>query len=667
MATPSPDQTAGRRATLANHTSGTTFAPKVRAAELNAHRSRKAAKEMEMEEEMPSAGPVSLGALKFTKPRNRGKGWKTLGLDELPEESVQGDGTSSESTQSTASSNSLLVSGAESHNSSVTRRTPVNGESTETKASNGLSSIPAPPFRPLLNSTHAHNVEKSIGSLSNSATNGKKTLPSMSNNEQLSQTASHTTNPPLISRGSSTFLHDYHLAQMKDGGVQSKATSEMFSSEPLPPTQSNGNRHQSLTAVEEARLRNLGVQPALRPATMNSQKSHDDPFIEQPATSQPSVNNRLARDQQSNCSNGGGFHLLSASEGAFSNESQSPLFSQTSQRRFPLPPLSKANGDREDSTQIMISNDQYQRDPKPYTSFAANKDLLLQNLHDVVTSSKLQGDLPTAMRTVLYDPAAPRAGKDDPNSHERLSFGVAQGESSDSHASAAGKESLKSSDPLPWTDRPVNIHDTISPLALPANLSILKKSASTPVLPPGLSPRKSDVRYALPPNPLVDRSLEDAKSLFSKDFAHLTSPKRDFEGASTMKIETVGDIGSVGEGDSHGQHSEGETLTSTNLPWAQTVQPISVLMEYAFQSLGKYADKSYSDYFGRYARPAEWCIDNSQGGNQSFFGDWGAWGAPPPRVGRDPRYRPTFHEGRYTVFEDVGRRGGRDPLSRRFH
>ena len=642
MVTPSPDQTYSRRATLANNASGTTFAPKVRAAELNAHRSQRAAKDTETDEDVPSAGPVSLGTLKFTKPRNRGKGSKTLGLDELPEEPMQSDGTSSESTQSTAPSNSQVVMGAESHNSIVTRRTLVDGESTEPKASDGLNLISAPSFRPLLDCTHAHKLGINIGSLSNSATNGEKTLPSMSNNEQLAQTASYITNPPLIS-------------------------SKMSSSDSFPPSQSNGNHHQSLTAVEEARLRNLGVQPALRSATMISQKSHDDPFVEQPAAGQPRVSNRLGRDQQSNHSSDGEVHLLPASEGVFSNESQSPLFSQSSQRRFPLPSLSKVNGDREGSTQIMISNDQYQRDPKPYTSFVANRELLLQNLHNVVTSSKLQGDLPGATRTVLYDPAAPRATKDGPKSHERLSVGMAQGERSEFHASAAGKESLKSSDPLPWTDRPVNIHDTISPLTLTADISVLKRSSSTPMLPPGLSPRNGDVRCALSQLRLVDRSLDDAKSLLTKDTAQLQSAKCDVEPASMMKIEAAEDIDSVGEGDSHGQRSEGETLASANLPWAQNVQPIGLLMEMAYHSLKKYADRSNNDYFGRYARPAEWCIDNSQGGDQSFFGDWGAWGAPPPRVGRDPRYRPTFHEGRYTIFEDVGRRGGRDALGRRFH
>ena len=59
----------------------------------------------------------------------------------------------------------------------------------------------------------------------------------------------------------------------------------------------------------------------------------------------------------------------------------------------------------------------------------------------------------------------------------------------------------------------------------------------------------------------------------------------------------------------------------------------------------------------RYSQPPAWCIDNSEAGRKSFFND--NWGDVPKRVGRDPRYQQTIHEGRSTYFEDpnpVGRR-----------
>lgn len=91
MAAPPSYQAPFSTASLANNTSGTTFAAKARAAELNAVRSRKAAQELEVEDEVPSTAPVALGALKFTRPRTRGKGWKSMPLDELPGEPARGE------------------------------------------------------------------------------------------------------------------------------------------------------------------------------------------------------------------------------------------------------------------------------------------------------------------------------------------------------------------------------------------------------------------------------------------------------------------------------------------------------------------------------------------------------------------------------------------------
>lgn len=78
-------------ASLANMTSGTTFAAKARAAELNAVRARRAIKDTNDQDDttMPTAmsGPV-----KLNKPRSRGRGgWKPLNLDEIPESTTEAD------------------------------------------------------------------------------------------------------------------------------------------------------------------------------------------------------------------------------------------------------------------------------------------------------------------------------------------------------------------------------------------------------------------------------------------------------------------------------------------------------------------------------------------------------------------------------------------------
>ena len=99
----------------------------------------------------------------------------------------------------------------------------------------------------------------------------------------------------------------------------------------------------------------------------------------------------------------------------------------------------------------------------------------------------------------------------------------------------------------------------------------------------------------------------------------------------------------------------------TNVPEYQEAGVVDTLIVPAITNLSTYLVST--DYFGCFGRVPEWCIDQTPNGNSSFFGE--DWGAPPPRVGRDPRYRPMLHEGRYTVFEDLGGRAGIGGFGRR--
>jgi hypothetical protein len=672
MAAPSSYQTSSLTASLATNTTGTTFAAKARAAELNAVRSRKAAKEKEVEteDEVPPAGSVALGAIKFTKTRHRGKAWKNMGLDELLEESVHGDSTNSDSAQTPIPSNSPLPQGPEPHNSRIPGCQLVPGESTEMQTSRHPSALSEVSVERTMDANRVTQLEKLIGGLNISGTNGDQASSPRSSHEQFSQPAVQTMNPQLASRGSPVLTHGPHTTRMGEGGVKPRAMSEIFPTEFHPPIPPNGNRRQSLTATEENKLRNLGVLPPLRSADMKPQRSHDDPFIEQPSTIRPGLYPQYGRDQQSDRARCLSLPLARDSTGASNDEFRPPLFSQSPASHFPLPLGGKGIDDREDSTRVVTRPNQYQRDPKPYTSFVGNKkDFLLQNLHNVVESSKTQGSMLAATRTVLYDPAAREAGNLALDSPAGSTVRVGERDGTNPPASAADRETLKSSDPLPWTDRPVNIHDTSSPLAPPAHLpTMVKSSSSTQMVPPGLNHRTVDVWNAPPPTTVVDRSLEDSKLWFWKENAPKHDPPEDLNRATPVKSEPLGDKGMALEDSGRGESSKGASSASGILPQAQaTARTVSCLMEAVYHNLAKYLDKSNNDHFGRYARVPEWCIDKSQGGDQSFFGDWGAWGPPPPRVGRDPRYRPTFHEGRYTVFEEIGRRGGRDGMVRRFH
>ncbi|GAB1734631.1 hypothetical protein NU195Hw_g1934t1 [Hortaea werneckii] len=68
---------------------------------------------------------------------------------------------------------------------------------------------------------------------------------------------------------------------------------------------------------------------------------------------------------------------------------------------------------------------------------------------------------------------------------------------------------------------------------------------------------------------------------------------------------------------------------------------IPVLENLSYYVEGPVAER---DYFSRWAEPPEWAIDHSPSGNKSFY-DKEAWGQPPVRIGRDPRYRPLPMEG----------------------
>ncbi len=88
-------------ASLANMASGTTFAAKARAAELNAVRARRAIKDANYENDI--AMPIAMsGPVKLNKPRSRGRGgWKPLNLDEIPESTTEADQLAHNQTSST--------------------------------------------------------------------------------------------------------------------------------------------------------------------------------------------------------------------------------------------------------------------------------------------------------------------------------------------------------------------------------------------------------------------------------------------------------------------------------------------------------------------------------------------------------------------------------------
>jgi len=81
---------------------------------------------------------------------------------------------------------------------------------------------------------------------------------------------------------------------------------------------------------------------------------------------------------------------------------------------------------------------------------------------------------------------------------------------------------------------------------------------------------------------------------------------------------------------------------TSSLPLTAVDDPMTRLLIPVLENLSAYVQgpvEKRRDYFCQWSQPPEWCIDRSPNGNNSFYDDE-AWGQPPARVGRDPRYRP---------------------------
>ena len=616
-------------ASLANMTSGTTFAAKARAAELNAVRSRRAAKELESDDDIPSATAMSLGALKFTKPRNRGRAWKALNLDDLPEgseddlEDLQQARGSRPDTPHYADNVTHVSNPA---TSGTLYPQPFSGNLSQVRADyDPRQWIPdMPPANPA-----------DRGNLSRRPSSQFTVLSS-----RPSSALSHTFGP--------------------DGALNSSTD---------PPAAPRGQFGTEPVGIS-GELKS--IKPDVKKAT-----DTDDPFTEVPQKLRQSLFDLNPYGQQSSHGSSSGFTLRPqqpATSGTMNHDfrfppSYQPQLPAYAQQYFGGPQQLMENHPSANPRNHHIpSVGSHQRDPMPYTGFVASskKELLLQTFNDAVESSKAEGSLPTSTRTVLYDPVT----REHP-SQTQPSAGPRQ--KSQTYPTVAGssvapsecdKEFLKASDPLPWKDRPVDVYNLSSPVDADSNFVRPGGWPTSQLLPPGLHPPENAYIWSLVPKPKPSgRSFEDAETWFRLDARGTKRIEAHLEGAAVSQHSTR-----VSERQASESSKLPSTLTLTVVPdQERDAENVHHLMGPVLAQLRNYTDRSAKpevDYFGRFGTVPEWCIDKGPGGNTSFFGDWGV---PPSRVGRDPRYRPTFHEGRYTVFEPMTRRGVREGMLGGFH
>ena len=280
---------------------------------------------------------------------------------------------------------------------------------------------------------------------------------------------------------------------------------------------------------------------------------------------------------------------------------------------------------------------------------------------------------PETDRTVLNDPYARQA---DNNSSSHPS----------NPKSDLDAESLNLSDPLPWKDRPVDIYN-------PTRYND-EGHHVLPAFPPGLATGNEYI-YSLAQQPKpTERSMDALERWWNTDARaeHLSQAQLDhYDQVQQQSIITPNRRSMTSSFDSLSSPSITRTGSGmAPIGYERSAQaPIGSERAAARQTTGAYTEmdneglgdlfkqvivnlhgykadveNKKEEYFAKHFKGEipEWCIDRSSTGNDSFFGDWGS---PPSRVGRDPRYRPTFHEGRYTVFEPMDNRGGREPVSRR--
>ena len=616
-------------ASLANMTSGTTFAAKARAAELNAVRSRRAAKELETEDDVPSVTAMSLGALKFTKPRNRGRAWKALNLDDLPE-------------------------GSEDDLEDLQR---VHGSQRD---------MP----RYVNDDTYTGNL----------ATSG--TLYPQSSSGDLAQLRADYDTRQWVPKMPPASVADHRMLSRRSSSqytILSSRPSSALSHRFNQDETSGSITDQTVPMDGQLGIEPLGITGESKSTKMNVRNAADtdDPFTELPHKLRQSLFDLNPYGQSPSQGLGPSttaHSQLSAASGSMNHEfrfspayhSQQPAFAQ--QYLGGPQQLIEGYQGANSKGQHIESVSVHQRDPMPYTGFAASskKEQLLQTFNDAVESSKAEGSLPTSTRTVLYDPVT--------RDHQSQSYPSAGARPKDqTYPPATGpfavpsdcdKDLLEASDPLPWKDRPVDVYNLSSPVDTDSNFARPGGWPTSQLLPPGLHPPENAYIWSLVPKPKASgRSFEDAEKWFRADARETQAIEAYLNGAATSQRATR-----VPERQAMESSQWSRTTTSAFVPeHGRDTGSLRHLMGPALANLQSYTERAAKpdvDYFGRFSAVPEWCIDRGPGGNVSFFGDWGV---PPSRVGRDPRYRPTFHEGRYTVFEPMTRRGVRDGMVGGYH
>ena len=309
------------------------------------------------------------------------------------------------------------------------------------------------------------------------------------------------------------------------------------------------------------------------------------------------------------------------------------------------------------------------RDPKPYTGFAAShgREQLLRSLYALPELEAMKGSN-DSVQTAIRNPepliSAPAVHSSVQTNH-RDTISMQPGmKTLELKESRKDRSTFDDDARRPWKQR---LDQLFKGHPNPSAGSEQPSISTTPKVPPGLNiPLDGRARGGHAAVNMDRRqTMLDVEDWWYRELKQRQDLHKHL--ADVARHDPFGHIPrGPGPGSGPGQYpGEGWALSSAvdGSDGVHVTKPVDDhdLFIAALSQLQSYVtgpDAKNPHRFGQYSgQVPEWCMDPRPGGNRSFFGD--DWGAPPSRVGRDPRYRTTLHEGRYTVLEEGDRRPAR--------
>ncbi len=653
-----------------------TFASKARAAEMNAAKARKLNRESSEEGSLtvPSASPMSLGAFTKFKPASRNRGnkiWKPLDLSDVYEDtpvSAPSEPQEQVNEQNFAydSIRTRLPSPLQPQNGTIPSTTFIDGDSAgrDQRLAYAEPELDDQEWDPDLPPIQDHDEE-----LLQTETSSSSVAADVSANRTPSIFLSNPVAPKSIlpTPNQAQQAHDSAHSPYLDIQASRQVTSEgLIHNAPrvnLPKQ-----------AEQEAKLASLGVGPAapthdhgkhLYPSHYPSPFSThtEDPFVDNGGYSMHNFNSVRATpfDYTAEYSRRKGtmdrdFRFPAPGLYQPVTAAQHQLYGMpfgTDEPASHLQPYSMAYDGR---SQTHVGHVPSQTTPVPVIGNnqnqgvrSAKREQLLISLNNIAEASKARGQ----SRTVLYDPVSSQGHHptDSTQTEPFPSIVAEQHPPVVEGSKLAGLLAL--SEELPWKDRPVEIHTEVMP-----SLSDTELAAHGRALEMGTTPNQYAVTTGN--TPASKYSAYSAERIKAADKWFRTDNRGGAEMLAYLD-QVSNDELAKNHSARYGLSShrpvtpEVSTSATSSNPVTHTTagEVANALLAPLFVTLQSYMTEppeSQPRQFGRFGVVPEWCIDRSAEGSKSFFGE--NWGAPPPRVGRDPRYRPIMHEPRYTVYEE---------------